>query len=188
MRFQELNEAAQSVFDLQPATAKLEQIKKFLTPEVMAKHANVIIHLLAVKVDSRTLDELQAKIEGEESPDDIKFNKDLMLKALPKETAPRYNDSGDIYGTFRKDEKEFKYVKDGQNYIFRRSDVSYFIYFSKARWEVLIRVGWPSSNSRKRFEKAEDVVAFINKRLAVTKKEDAEFEKFKADHKATERT
>jgi hypothetical protein len=171
------------IFESDLKMAPPPKVKKlqYLTPELLAKHHALIIDALAAYVPANDLDILQGKIEGE--PDDVDFNLSLLVKALPKETKPsiREKDGKYIGGALNADLADFHYPDIWTNNLGREEEYTatyympkayYFVRFAKNRWQV--QVNTHSSDSKKRFERPEEVIDFV-KKLAVKMKKERDY-------------
>lgn len=127
---------------------KVNKLKKFLTPEVLAKNYDMFITVLAGAMSSRDMDELEAKLKGtDRNSDDIESSVELIARMMPKETNPQVDSLNNEYnntvvGWLPPFDVQMKIVDQAGNVTGTRKsekNILYYIQFEKQKWVVSIR-------------------------------------------------
>lgn len=188
MKFQELKEA------FYPPAAKLKKLA-VLTPELMAKHHQAVLNVLAAKLTTDDINEFLGSITGsDEEPEDVMFNLKLIAKrisALPDATVQIENDPDGpwVGGVLQPKELYFRY-KNGldqqgkdQIYSWRFDPTSFSVFYERSRWKCRIICGF--TDTTKRFETAKEALDYLVKQHSKAHKEiskaQADYEKHKKD-------
>lgn len=186
------------MFDMAPAP-KVKKLKAFLTPENVAEKFDLIVNILAAKLSSGDIDELEGEFLGKVDNRVLKSVFGALLKKLPPETNPQLKERADgsnvIAGSVN--DKQLEYTEEvaiGANAPRKRYwtiyPSFYSVRFEKNRWEVRTVTGFNSFDTAatKRFDDADLAVAFVQKFVRNELKALADFKKAMAENKAKNET
>lgn len=156
--------------------AKLKKVRGFLTPELAAKHVDILCQALAKFVPTKELDVISAAMSGDaNSPEDVEFSTKMLLRAVTP-LADKVSMSSvvpAITGSLKPVEMQFETV-DGKLAPLEKFHFTFTIRHVKAKWEVASsKVGYYSTWSTKRLDTPSDALAHL-------KREMQKFEKFRS--------